>query len=87
MGFETISEEGQEDYEVWTCDECGHSIVLAGVGGDVAECPACLMIHEEAEDRWIDLHSINCVECGELADERDCIPAEDDEGEICPKCQ
>lgn len=42
MGFEVISEEGWEDYEVYTCDTCGWSIALSGVGGDVAECPKCL---------------------------------------------
>lgn len=31
-------------------------------------------------------HSINCIRCGELADERECIRAKDGEGEICPKC-
>ena len=42
MSFETISEDDHEDFEVWTCDTCGHSIVLNGVGGDVAECPVCI---------------------------------------------
>lgn len=41
MSFETISEEGWPDYEVWTCDACGYSICLNGVGGDVACCPEC----------------------------------------------
>jgi len=41
---------------------------------------------QEREDRWIDRHSINCIKCGELVDERDCIHAEDSEGEVCPKC-
>lgn len=41
MGFETISEEGHDDYEIYTCDQCGWSVVLAGVGGDVACCPKC----------------------------------------------
>ena len=50
MSFETVSEEGQEDYEIWTCDTCGHSICLSGVGGDVAECPKCLE-NEYAEER------------------------------------
>ena len=40
---------------------------------------------------WIDKHSINCYFCGELADERECLPADDynngDGGDICPKCQ
>lgn len=42
MSFQTISEEGQEDYEIWTCDTCGYEIMLQGVGGDVAECPRCI---------------------------------------------
>lgn len=42
MSFKTISEEGQEDYEIWTCDTCGYQITLSGVGGDVAECPRCI---------------------------------------------
>lgn len=42
MGFQIISEQGQADYEIWTCDTCGHQITLQGVGGDVAECPECI---------------------------------------------
>lgn len=42
MGIETISEEGSEDYEIWTCDKCNHTEILNGVGGDVAECYGCL---------------------------------------------
>ena len=38
-------------------------------------------------------HTINCYECGNLADERDCVPntkehnGNDGGGEICPNCQ
>ena len=50
MSFETISGEGFEDYEVWTCDTCGHSICLNGVGGDVSDCPVCISReYEEAK--------------------------------------
>lgn len=42
MGYETISEEGFNDYEIYTCDVCGWSTTLMGVGGDVSECPKCL---------------------------------------------
>lgn len=42
MGFKTISEEGQDDYEIYTCDICGWETCLVGVGGDVAECPNCI---------------------------------------------
>ena len=39
-------------------------------------------------DRWIDSHSVNCIKCGDLVDERDCIhnPDEDEAGDICPRC-
>lgn len=40
---------------------------------------------------WIDKHSVNCYFCGELVDERDCMPADEwnrnDGGSICSKCQ
>ncbi len=39
MSFEE-SEDGT--YEVWTCDICGHTIILQGLGGDVSDCPNCL---------------------------------------------
>lgn len=42
MSFKTISNENEEDYEVWTCDTCGYEITLQGVGGDVSECPRCI---------------------------------------------
>lgn len=51
MSFETISEEGQGDYEIWTCDHCGYQVVLSGVGGDVAECPQCIARECEEECR------------------------------------
>jgi hypothetical protein len=37
--IEIVSEEGFNDYEIWTCTNCGRSIALAGTGGDVACCP------------------------------------------------
>jgi len=42
---------------------------------------------------WIDRHSVNCYKCGDLVDERDCVPnikehgGNDDGGEICLRCQ
>ena len=45
--IETVSDEGYEDYEVWTCKECGRSISTR-VGGDVACCP-CEFEHEGEE--------------------------------------
>lgn len=35
-------EETQEGNEIWTCEECGYSVLLLGVGGDVACCPKCI---------------------------------------------
>ena len=39
-------------------------------------------------NNWIEKHSINCYLCGDLVDERDCIPADpyndNDGGELCP---
>ena len=49
MSIETISEANQDDYEIWTCDDCGYSIVLTGVGGDIAECPKCIAKEVEQE--------------------------------------
>jgi hypothetical protein len=39
----------------------------------------------EAEDRFLD-HSVNCIKCGGLFDEADCLPGPNDEGSICPQC-
>jgi len=36
---------------------------------------------------WVDRHSVNCIKCSELVDERDCIPGPGGEGDICRKCQ
>ncbi len=47
--IETVSEEGSEDYEVWTCKSCGKTITLSGVGGDVACCP-CEYEHEGKDE-------------------------------------
>lgn len=49
MGFKTVSEEDREDYEIWTCDVCGYSMVLNGVGGDVCCCPRCVSREYEEE--------------------------------------
>lgn len=35
---------------------------------------------------WIEKHSINCIKCDKLVDERDCTPSKDGEGEICNEC-
>ena len=39
---------------------------------------------------WIESHSVNCYFCGELVDERDCVPADfyngGDGGSCCPEC-
>ena len=52
---------------------------------------AILKREDEKETDWIDKHSVNCYFCGELVDERDCMPADsyndNDGGDICPKCQ
>lgn len=43
-------------------------------------------VEKELYGGWINKHSINCIKCGNLVDERDCIHAIGGEGEICPKC-
>jgi len=39
---------------------------------------------------WVEEHSVNCYFCGELVDERECMPADEfndnDGGDICPDC-
>ena len=50
--FRTISEEGEPDYEIWTCPDCGYEQVMVGVGGDVACCPRC-----EGRDAELDARS------------------------------
>ena len=35
---------------------------------------------------WEEKHSVNCIICGELVDERDCTPQEQG-GDICPECE
>lgn len=39
MSYQTVSEGDGPDYEIHTCDRCGRTTILAGVGGDVACCP------------------------------------------------
>lgn len=60
------------------------------VEGTITENGCCRFINENPLD-WIDKHSVDCYFCGELADERDCIPADEyngnDGGDICPACQ
>lgn len=36
---------------------------------------------------WVDRHSVNCWGCGQLVDERECIPNTEDGGDICYECQ
>ena len=38
-------------------------------------------------NRWIESHSVNCLNCGLLVDERDCVEGPDGEGSICQRCQ
>ena len=35
---------------------------------------------------WIDRHSVNCMKCQALVDERDCLPGPGGVGDICLKC-
>ena len=35
---------------------------------------------------WIDKHSVNCIKCGILFDEREGITPLDGEGTLCPNC-
>lgn len=37
-------------------------------------------------DRWIESHSVNCIKCSVLFDEREGITPDDGEGTICPAC-
>jgi hypothetical protein len=40
-------------------------------------------------EQEIDKHSVNCYFCGELVDERDCVPADefnDNDGGDCCRC-
>ncbi len=39
MSYQVVSEGDGPDYEIHTCDNCGRTTVLSGVGGDVACCP------------------------------------------------
>jgi len=40
---------------------------------------------ENMNNSWIDKHSINCIVCNALVDERDCVPY--GEGQVCPDCE
>ena len=56
-------------------------------GFPAAECPWCTKAqHAQREPRWIDSHSVNCIRCGKLVDERNCLPAPGFEGDICETC-
>lgn len=43
--IETVSEGDYDEYEFWTCENCGRHYCLAGVGGDLA-CCECEFEHE-----------------------------------------
>ena len=42
---------------------------------------------EDGPPTWVDSHSVNCIRCSNLVDERECTTGEDGEGDICPVCQ
>lgn len=80
----------------------GHHIVCVGYGdGEVTpfenmaiECETCSEILVDfdipdtfdIEDSWIDKHSVNCIKCAILFDERYGMTPEDGEGTLCPVC-
>jgi hypothetical protein len=72
----------QYRYGAWIriveCRECGSEVE------EGTECQEC---RESEEERWIDAHSVNCINCGALVDERVCITGFNGEGDVCPKCQ
>ena len=69
----------------WTCTKCGYEWSACISDDQVPEVCEC-----EKDETWIDKHSVNCYFCGELFDERECIPADEyndnDGGDICPDC-
>lgn len=36
---------------------------------------------------WVEKHSVNCIKCGKMFDERDGVTPPDGEGTLCPACQ
>ena len=40
----------------------------------------------EENNTWIDKHSVNCIRCGVLFDEREGITPDNGEGTLCPQC-
>jgi len=45
-----------------------------------------LEYEEEDAPSWVDRHSVNCIRCNVLFDERKGITPEDGEGTLCPEC-
>jgi hypothetical protein len=52
----------------------------------VAEQEAVGDLTAEQLPTWLDRHSVDCADCGKLADERDCLPNSAGEGEVCVEC-
>lgn len=52
-------------------------------------CNACGEQEDDTqeEDSWIDRHSINCIRCGALVDERFAFRTISGEGMICASCK
>lgn len=78
----------------------GHNIECVVYGDppvNVAiECETCNIVlldfdnpdePDYADESWIDSHSVNCIVCGRLFDERDSVGTTDDGGDICPACE
>ena len=40
----------------------------------------------EKTERWMNAHSVNCIKCGVLFNEREGYTPEDGEGTLCQKC-
>jgi hypothetical protein len=78
FGGQAELEEGEEDCE--NCKKCGETTC-----GNDTKHYSCFEPIEETP-AWIEKHSVNCIKCNDLFDERDGTTPEDGEGTLCPNC-
>lgn len=92
LGFDRSCELEDGGFRV-CCSQC-EALVINGVPCHEHGCPnrARDQEEDEEEESWVDRHSVDCIRCGALVDERDTVPntpeygGDDTGGDICREC-
>ena len=81
--YKTVQECIASGEHLKSCDNDGYCNACGNQEADYGPAEEA----DEGVEDWVDRHSINCVCCGRLVDERFAFRIPSDEGMICATCK